>query len=255
MTTDTTPEPYRPALVTLTEDVRHRVEELQNGLEDEDRVLMWVQEMTIRTLGRLDARVYADLTRQFRGEQGLLLAALVKPIARRGRLTDLGEEAAQQLRERFLASYIHPAHRDAFRELRVDATEYVDAGGEGDAHDPGRQHFIAMRPALSELEQWQQRALEALLEGFDARGDILDWGHDVLLATHGELDKQWVTRVYNEESTVAVLTGDTDQDERARRLFAAYHLLPKFRTGVRVLAGRAGELADADAEETEVQFA
>lgn len=252
MTTDTTPQTYRPALVTLTEGVRNLSRELQAGLEDEDRVLTWLQEVTIRTLGRLDADVYTDMTRQFRGQQGLLLGGLVRPSARRGSMVDLGEETAQELRERFLAHYIHPAHRDAFRQLRTDASEYVDDAGAGDEHEPTSQVSVAMRPELNELEEWQQRALEALLEGFDSRSAVLDWGHDVLLATHGELDKDWVTRVYRERSTIDVLTGTSRMDEQARRLFAANYLLPAFRRGVSVLAGRAKESPDVGpGEDTE----
>jgi len=255
MSTSDQPEPYRPALVTLSSDVRERVDELQRGLASERRVLEWLQEVTIRTLGRIDTRVYADMTRQFRGSQGMLLAALVRPSARRGRMRGLDSDVAERLRERLVAHYVMPAHRDAFRKLRTDATEYVDAGGDGDAHNPERQKFIAMRPALSELETWQERALDSLLDGFDERGEILDWGQDVLLATHGELDQEWATRVYDEDSTVDILLGETPEDERARRLFAAHHLLPQFRAGVRVLAGRAGEVADEGTERTEAKYA
>lgn len=255
MTTDATPNPYRPALVTLSEDVRERVTELREGLSSEDRVLRWLQEMTIRTLGRLDSRVYTDMTRQFRGQQGVLLAALVVPAKRRGQNRGLDTATAEKLRERLLANYVLPAHRDAFRQLRRDATEYIDAAGDDDSHAPDRQKFVAMRPALTELEQWQERVLDDLLAGFDERGEILDWGQDVLLATHGELGKEWVTRVHEEDSTVEVLTGDSPRHKRARRLFAAYHVLPQFRAGVRVLSGRAGEVADETTEKQEAKYA
>jgi len=267
MTTTNDPEPYRPALVTLSEDVRERVDELRTGLASERRVLEWVQEMTIRTLGRMDERVYWDLARQFRGEQGVLLGALLRPDERRRPLTtprddesrqeraERAEAVATRLREKFVAHYVAPAHRDAFRELRSDATEYADGAGDGDSHNPKRQRFVAMRPALSELDDWQGRALDSLLEGFDDRGDLLDWGTDVLQATHGELDKEWITRVYDEESTVAVMVGNTRADARARQLFAAHHVLPYFRAGVRVLSGRAGEVADEGTTEREASFA
>lgn len=261
--TEQRPRPYRPALVTLTDDMQARATELLGdadageppGLDSEARVLTWLQELSIRTLGALDELVYTDLARQFRGQQGVLLAALLQPHARRGPMTDLGSETAARLRERLLAHYVYPAHHDAFRRLRQDATEYADEADPGDEHDPGRQTFIAMRPALSELEQWQQRALRSLLEGFADRGAILDWVPDLELATHGELDRDWATRLYDEASTVAMLTGDSETDARARRLFAAYYILPRYRAGVRTLAGRAGELPDAEREASEVQFA
>ncbi|PSQ06658.1 hypothetical protein BRC92_00370 [Halobacteriales archaeon QS_4_69_31] len=249
------PDPYRPALVTLSQDVRERVDELLAGLESERRALEWLQEITIRTLGRIERPVYVDVARQYRGDQGVLLAAILRPTARRGDMRELDTAIVEQMRERLVAHHVVPAHRDAFRRLRVDATEYVDAGGDGDAHDPKRQRFIAMRPALSELETWQDRALASLLEGFDDRGELLEWGQDVLQATHGELGKEWVTRLYNEPSTVDVLLGESDADARARRLFAAHHLLPDYRAGVRVLSGRASELPDEGTQKTEASFA
>lgn len=251
MTTEP-PRSYRPALVTLTEDMRALTSELLDGIRSEDRVLTWLQEMTVGTLGRLEWVVYQDLTRQFRGSQGVLLAALVQPSARRGEMNDLDDDTAKTLRERFLSEYVHPAHRDAFRELRTDATEYIDAGDDDDEHNPDRQRFIAMRPGLTELQQWQDRALSQLLDGFGERAEVLDWGHDILLATHGELDKDWVSRIVRERSTLDVMLGDTDTDERARRLFAAYHVLPQFREGVRTLTGRAGEMAQ-NGQETDTE--
>jgi hypothetical protein len=249
------PRSFRPALVALSEDVRERVEELQGGLDDEGRVLTWMQEITIRTLGQIDRHVYADLARNLRGKQGALVASLVRPAKRRDGMERIDESRAKATRERFLAEYIVPAHRRAFRNLRTDATEYVDAAGDADAHNPYRQSAIAMRPALNELDEWQARCLSRLLGGFEQRSDILDWSHDVLLATHGELPEEFVSRAYKEDGTVSMLTGDCDTDEEARRLFAASYVLPNFRSGVRVLSGRAGESADAESERSEVEFA
>ncbi|NLV10668.1 hypothetical protein GOC74_12105 [Halomicrobium mukohataei] len=239
------PHAFRPALVTLSNNVRERFDELlTGGLRDEDRVLTWLQEMTMRTLGRVDARVYWDFARQFRGTQGLLVAAMVRPCARQGKMRSLDEDVAEKLRERLLANYFQPAHVDAFRRLRHEATEYVSEAEDESEHDPTRQSYLAMRPAMSELDEWQERALASLLDGFESRSAILDWGDDLLLATHGELGREWTKRAYEEEPTVEVLTGAQPEHERARRLFAAHHVLPKFRAGVRALSGDAGEMPE-----------
>jgi len=253
-TTNDQPDPYRPALVTLSEDVRERIDELRGGLRSEGRALEWLQEITIRTLGALDTRAYADMARQYRGDQGVLLAAMLDSSQRRGRMRALNDTVAERVREHLVAHYVAPAHRDAFRRLRRDADFYAGGSG-GETHDATRQRFPAMRPDLEEIEQWQQRALGSLLEGFDARGEVLDWGHDLLLATHGELGEEWVTRAYSEDSTASVLLGDSVADARGRRLFAAHHLLPHFRAGVRALAGRASEIPDEGTEPTEAKLA
>jgi hypothetical protein len=241
---------YRPALVTMSRDVRELIRDLRAGLENEADVVRWLRRATVVTLGELDTEVYGGFARQFCGGQGLLLAALVVPGARR---RSVSEDVATAIRERLAARYVLEAYHRGFRRLRVDATEYADDADDGDEHDPERQSFTAMRPALDELATWQKRALEELLEGFDERGDVLEWAEDLELATHGEIPEEFAHRCYHERSTVAVLTGDDPVSERARRQFAVHHLLPRFNAGVRMLSRRAGEVAAAESEETEVK--
>lgn len=243
---------YRPALVTMSRDVQELVAELRAGLADEDEVIRWLRRATIATLGELDAEVYDGFARQWLGGQGLLLAALLVPARRRRRVPADVEKA---VRERLAARYVLPAYHRAFRRLRTDATEYADEADEGDLHDPERQTHTAMRPALDELATWQERALEALLDGFDERGDVLEWAEDLELATHGELPETFAMRCYHETSTVSILLGEDDVAERARRQFAVHHLLPRYRAGVRTLSRRAGEVASAQREEREVSYA
>jgi hypothetical protein len=245
---------YRPALVSLALDVREMERDLLEGFASRREVLEWTQRLTIRTLGELDTSVYRDLARQFRkGEhrqQGTLLSALLVGGARR---RDLDDDVAEELRERLLVSVIAPAFHRAFHRLRKDATEYIEKAEEA-AHDPTKQQYVAMRPALDELETWQQRALSDLLDGLDGTEELIEWAESLELATHGEVDERLVERCYQEQSTRALLLGEQGTDS-ARELFAAYHLLPRFNAGVRDLSGKAGELPDAEREETEIQYA
>jgi len=244
---------YRPALVALTDQVRELIDEFARGFNSRRRLLEWSQRMTIRTLGELPEVYYADLTRSFQqSSDTVLLSALHTPATRSGRIDD---DQAEELRERIVTTHIQPAFHRAFRRLRKDATEYVDEAGEGDAHDPSRQRHIAMRPALDELEQWQQTALGRCLNGLEDRSAIPDWGEDVELATHGEMPEGFVARCYREPSTWKLLVAESATGERGRELFAAAHLLPAFRDGVATLAGRAGETAAAERQESEVSFA
>jgi hypothetical protein len=240
------PQSYRPALVALSADVRGLVEDMADGLSGERAVLEWFQQITVRTLGQVQDDVYEGLADNLRGDMGPFLASLMTADARRETMDDLSDEHAQKVRERLLAERIVPAHREAFRHLRTDATEYVEEAGGGDMHNPHRQSAIAMRPALTEIDEWQERTLAKLLDGFEERSEILDWSHDVLLASHGEVPDGWVESVYREDSTAAMLTGESGPEKRGRRLFAAHYLLPMFRDGVRVLSGRAGEVADGE---------
>ena len=258
MTESEVPDSYRPALVKLTSDLEEMSDELMDGFRKRADVLDWMQRLTIRTLGELPQRWYHEMARQFRGvpksarERTLLSAMLVPAVRDR----DLDEDDATELRSRLIALAIAPAYHRAFRKLRADAGEYVDeTDGSVSGHSPHVQRYVAMRPAIDELERNQQEAMSDLLEGFDDRQEIIDWGRSVELATHGEIDEMFIARCYREESTASMLTSGRVVDKRARELFCAHHLIPQFNRGVRDLAGRAKEQPDAEQQEREVPYA
>jgi hypothetical protein len=267
------PATYRPALVKLSDDVEDLQTEMLDGFDDREQLLAWLQRLSIRTLGEIPQRVFWEFARQFvldqrvDIEQGVLLAALLRPVER-DRDADLPKTVVDELRERFVATQIRPAYHRAYRELRKDATEYIDESDDETAHDPGKQRHPAMRPGLRELDDWQQRALSSLLDGFDDGRAILDWGTELEHATHGELDEieppgwadsvdgavasttdtDFIERCYRERSARSVLTADGEDARELRELFAAFWIVPAFNRGVRVLSGRAGELPDVDVE-------
>lgn len=248
-------ESYRPSLVKLTTDLEEMETELRTGFTDRPAVLDWLQRLTVRTLGELPQQWFHEIARQFRpldavGERTLLAAMLRDDCRERA----LAPATARELRERVAATAIKPALHRAFRQLRTDAGEYV-ADARDSTHDPLVQRHIAMRPALDELEANQQQALSQCLDGFAQRGDILDWGNVVELATHGEITPSFTARCYRERSTAQMLLGDDRASEHARELFAAVHLLPAFNAGIRDLHGRTGEVPDADHPNAEIPIA
>ncbi|WP_049934689.1 hypothetical protein [Haloplanus natans] len=240
----------RPALVRLKLDLEQLEAELYDGFARRRDVLDWMQRLCVRTLGRTRQEFIEDLARQFRGRvddrrERALLSAMLVPAARE-RALDAG--TVDELRERIYATVLAPAYHRALRHLRKDAGEYIDSAQETttSGHDPQVQRYIAMRPAVDELDDNQDRVLEAVLDGFDEPGDILEWGRDLELATHGEIPDQFVRRAYVEQSTRRMLLSGARADERARELFAATYLVPAFNRGVRDLVGRAGEQPDED---------
>lgn len=238
-----------PALVKLTDDLDDLRDELLAGFSSRRAVLEWSQRLSVRTLGQLPDRWYDEVGGQFRGvpdsgHERTLLAAL---LADRYRTRPIPDEDARELRERLYALTIRPAYHRAFRQLRADAGEYFDDDGSESQHTAARQRWIAMRPALDELETYQKRALATLLDGLADRSAIIDWGNDLEQATHGELPGEFVARCYREESTAQLLTGDSTSDDRGRELFWATHLAPIANRGVRDLAGRTGEQPDVGA--------
>ena len=243
----------RPALLKLSQDLDGLREELLAGFGGRRAVLDWAQRLSVRTLGELPDRWFEEIGTQFRGlpdderERTLLAALLADEVRRR----EIASEDARELRERLYALTIRPAYHRAYRQLRADAGEYLDDDDSESQHTAARQRWIAMRPALDELERYQQRALDELLGPVDDPRDqggladrtaILDWGQTLEHATHGELPKEFVARCYREESTARLLTDlESPAAARARELFAAVHLLPVTNRGVRDLAGRTSE--------------
>ena len=255
-TTDSPMESFRPALVKLTDDLRRHEQELFRGFGSRREVLEWTRSLAVHTLGELPQDWFHAMATQFQGtpasgKERLLMAALLTPSVRK---RDVDDDAAAEFRRQLTAQTIRPAAHRAFRELRADATEYIDDSSDGQ-HAASRQRFVAMRPAIDELAENQERTMNRLLEGFEDREAILDWGHDVELATHGEIPEEFVTRCYQEDPTWRTLVGRDPADARARELFAAKYVVPFYNRGIRDLAGRAGEHPDADREETEVQLA
>lgn len=246
---------YRPSLVKLVGDVSNVEDELLAGFPSRRDVLRWSQRLTVRTLGTIDDDFYRALGRQFRYEQlgedgeqrrqGVLLAALLEPGARSRELPETG---VRELRTRLAAVTIRPASHRAFRVLRKSAGEYIDDSA-GAEHDPARQLYVAMRPELTELDDRQADVLAALLDGFGELDDVLKWGDDLELATHGEVPEDYIKRCVTERSTRRVLLGGSREYGRARELIAAYQLIPRFNAGVRVLVDRAVELPAAIRED------
>jgi hypothetical protein len=240
----------RPSLVKLVQDVRGLESELIAGFGSRAAVLRWSQRLTVRTLGEVPTDWYEDLADHFQGspsgaDERVFLSALLDAMARTRPVAD---REAEELRRQLVAQTVRPAAHRAFRKLRKDAGEYVDSEKSATAsgHDPERQRYIAMRPSLDDIEAYQQRSLNKLLEGFGDREEILAWGHDLELATHGEIESEFVTDCYTETRTRRVLIGESYADARARELFAATYLIPEFNAGVRDLAGRVKEIPDAE---------
>ena len=239
----------RPALVRLKLDLEQLETELYDGFGRRRDALEWMQRLCVRTLGRTRQEFIRGLARQFRGKvddrrERALLSALLVPAARD---RDLEPEVVAELRERLAATVLAPAYHRALRHLRKDAGEYIDSSsGDTSGHDPQVQRYVAMRPAVDELEANQSAVLEAVLDGFEEPRDILEWGRDVELATHGEISDQFIRRCYSEPSTRQMLLSGARADASARELFAATYLIPAFNQGVRDLVGRAGEQPDKD---------
>lgn len=253
------PDSRRPALRRLTLDVEELVSDLERGFSDRAGVLRWARESITRTLGEISTDWYRELGSQFRGvpdragERVLLEAMMVES----SRTMDLDDAAVDELRRRLEVEIIEPAYHAAYRSLRSDATEYVDDDNSTDSDtNPATQSYIAMRPYINEIDEYQEIAVAALLAGLDDAGEVRRWGAILELATHGELPDRFVSRCLREPSTRSLLLDEepTTAQQRARELFAAYHLLPRYNRGVRDLRGRSKEEVSPDQSRSEAHW-
>lgn len=235
-----------PALPTLARDVDSLLDDLESGFSDPNSLVMWLGNVVVKTGGEIEPVVLEDLARQLRTEpEGPVVASFLTPAARS---RSLEPETTRQIRESFRARFLIPALHRALRELRKSATEY-GTGGTGDGSrndggptDPDRQMFTAMRPGLDEIARYQEKALRALLGGFESEADLLEWVESMELATHGEIPEEWSAKAYREGGAREMLLGSEPAHERARRAFATWFALPLFRKGIRSRRRRAGEV-------------
>lgn len=236
--------PRRPSLSSLTADHREMTNELIEGFSSRREILTWTQRLTIRTLGLFEESWYHRLGEQYRVHpskpQRTLIAALLDEDTRR---VSVSSAAARRFRERLAGAVVVPVFHRAFRRLRAAATEYV--GEKKDDHDPSEQRFIAMRPSLDRLDEWQYRALTDCLDGFSDVGDIVQWRETLDLATNGEVPEGFIPRCIKERSTREVLLSDSEAAEFARESIAAKKLIPAFNRGSYTLVEYAGEEPDS----------
>lgn len=261
---------WRPALSRLALDVDRvlrggstnhgdEIPGLLPGFNSEADIVRWEQRFVTRSLGMTPQPFLHGVADELAKPTERVLVACL--LSGRGRTADIDQKVATELRRRVRSRVVMPAFDRAFQRLRTQATEYADAGEEGDLHNPQRQRYIAMRPSVSELDHWQAYALARLVEGeLETKDDVLGWGNVLEQATHGESielpnhdDERAIPEFVDAiVTTDPLLDAVTGEDERVRVQFGAKFLLPAFNRGVRDLASRSKELANAEHTPMEV---
>jgi hypothetical protein len=244
---DDGPESYRPALEALSREQREALEEFKlEGVETREELLEWLLRLEYRTLGRLpDFWYYRLATRP--GALAVVLTGDERASYGERDSTNVTLEEAASYRRRLVARFLRPACRDAFRELRTSATEYLD----DQRPDPERMAATAMRPALNESYQLQVGALESLLEGFDDMDGLEDWLHELDRATFGEIkavEPDLDYKLLDNRTARRIMLRSEDRYVNARERLAGRYFLPATNISVRTLAARAGE---SDVTETD----
>lgn len=251
---------YRPALQRLALDTMALVEGdegagipgLEGGFATAEELVEWEQRLAIRALGQVPQVV-------FQGVASQLATAHDRPLVQALLDADeMGAEVAQEWRRRFRKRVVHESFDAAYRELRGEVTEYVDDAGADDDHDPVRQRYLAMRPGLEELDEWQRRSLGALFSGeLREDGAIMEWATMLENACYGERIRfpgedddvpvgRFLADLDDRDAFVDLLTAPAY--DRPRAVFAARFLIPTFNAATREMLSSTGEMPSVERE-------
>jgi len=239
----------RPALAKLADDQHTVLLEFVEGFGDRRELLEWSQRAIVATLGELEEEWATDLAMS-RSD----LSVVITSDRRNAWVDDEPPtpSAAATYRRALAAEDLVPAFRAAYRKMRWNAVEYVNDDDDDLQPDPSIQKHPAMRPALSEMSERQEWALERVLDGFDDQDQLMSWVLRAVEASHGELDGDLAADLYSETHTRRILVLDGDDHQHGpffRESFAAVTLLPAFCRAARQLSERAGELVEQEKKE------
>lgn len=251
-------ESFRPALMRMALDAEETRDELLAGFDNRGQLIKWFGRVSIRSLGELDPKLFRMTKRFFhpslhRSDRNHYDLDVLLASDSEQRCREIDHAVATGIREHIWQEFCKDAFHRALRKRRKAAGEYLDSSGPNtdSEYDPQLQRYIAMMPAVNELEQYQQRALDSCLDGLDSRQQIVDWVLLMELATHTELDQDFGRDCYHQESMVAMLTGDRTVHRRFREMFAVSTLLPMFNEGNFDLGGKAKEMPRRETQERE----
>jgi hypothetical protein len=230
-------ESRRSALKKLGHDQRQLLEDLHGGFESREEVLLWLQRVSVRSLGYIPDQWFRSVAMRPDVLKDLVGDGEINRF-RRGQLGDI---------------VLDRAFRTAFHRIRERVHEYTDGVGDESESDigtpdPQRQKFIAMRPELSATDSSQREALIRLFDGFADREAIRLWVHELREAAEGQLPESFLEYAcYSPAGHDPLVAPPDDGPARtARENLAAETILPAFNRGVRTLQAGAEETVETE---------
>jgi hypothetical protein len=231
----------RPALAKLSSDQVDVVADLLDGFETRSEVIRWMGDVTVRSIGSLEDKWFADLAT----DSGAMSALLGRPW---GTLDPeaFSPSTAREVRRGIAAKDLIPAIQRSHHEFRWAASEYYDDPDREEPPDPGKQKHPGMRPALSALDDRLDWALDRLLAGFADPEAFLVWGQTVISGTYAELDADVVEGAYFELPVRHRMLTAEPKARFFRESWAAEFLLPGFNRAASRAAARATEVVEGE---------
>lgn len=241
-------EAIKAALVRLHDQQRDELQSFREGFESREKLIRWLHDFQLVTLGRVDEDVFQHL-----GTRTVPLVVCITSSERYdiAPTTDVTLEAAREERRLLAASYLRPPCRQALRDMRASANQYVGDEEDEEPPDPEKAPNTAMRPILDEYHERQEALLSSFLGGFGGRAAIDDWLHRLDLATYGELREvcdDLDHRIATKPSLRRALLRDAPGYQRTREHLAAKVLLPACNRAIRELQKIANESTEQTRE-------
>jgi len=239
----------RPALSALVNYQREMLNEWLTGFDSREALIEWSQDCCIATLGELPDEWYETML----FHEAILALMLEGPAAQRWAPASAGLPSQEQstiYRIKDGGNIVDACNR-AMEKMRYSANEYVGEDVDsGDVPDAGEQEHVAMRPALSELDERQEATLEKLLDGFKNDREILHWALVASQSTFAEFDGEFASKLENEQHALDLLVGRGDPAVSAefREDVAATHLIPSFNAAARRVIDGANEADSTDTD-------
>ncbi|MFC7047276.1 hypothetical protein ACFQH6_19375 [Halobacteriaceae archaeon GCM10025711] len=234
------------ALDTLDNQQLAMYEELERGFDTRSDVVLWMHEASVRTLGQLPDDWFSDqLSDRYR------VASLLDDSRERERLTPSAPSESLAALERHLVADtdLFEAARAAMALLNEQALDY---GESEEGRDPGKQRWLAMRPALDELVDKQRAVIREALGrgGEDSRGlasrrDVSQWSRKLVRATTGARGGLTGRSLWDPWDRM-VLQGSTDSP--SLHLLLADDVLPVMNATIRREATAAREVPAEERE-------
>jgi hypothetical protein len=239
-TDDDGPIETRPALSQLHESQLDALREFRDsGVGSRRELIKWLNRLQFRTLGEIPHEWF------FRVVTDPVALSIMIPSqdwTRAG--AEITETEGRAVRRRLVSRFLRPACRDAFRQLRPDATEWIEED-DGPIPDAETIDVLALRPALDSHLERQESVISEWISGMDSTDECEAWLHRLDRATWGEIkrvDAGFDHTILTGPSAPELWLDDSREWIETRERIVGRFLLPATNAAVRQLVSRSKEI-------------
>lgn len=186
-------ESFAPALDSLRSQHRHLQESLRDGFETRAEVVEWCHAVDVVGAGQTPSEWHSNLIRD-----RWRMACLISDDDVRNAITEEAPDdqaTRQSVRTKTIRSVLLPAFQSVLGMLRDRVGEFTDGQSSG-IRDAERMQYVLGRPRLHQRAVEQHDVLHTALHNSPStQPGMMDWGEDVIHATEGRVDEDFIETV------------------------------------------------------------